>query len=354
MAFLHQITGTTPAAYGEGGTFYYGSGRPGVQQTPSQAGARERARPTLDVMSDHSTGAGGNPELREFLRSRRARITPEDAGLFPQPGARRVPGLRREEVAQLAGVSVDYYVRLERGRSLNVSDAVLDAVARALRLNDTERSHLFAVARPTRAKRRPMPAQRVRPGLYRVLETMTSTPALVIGHRTDVLAANRMARALFTDFDALPHRERNMARFIFLDDAARELYVNWETSARGTVAALHLYAGRHPHDPLLAELIGELSLRDQDFRRWWADHDVQRRTHGTKRYHHPLVGDLTLDYEALNPTGDPGQTLGLHTAEPGSPSEHALRLLAGWTSEPTTPARPDAASPSRSSASEEG
>ncbi|MBC6470443.1 helix-turn-helix domain-containing protein [Actinomadura alba] len=304
-------------------------------------------------MSDHSAG-GGNTELREFLRSRRARITPEDAGLFPQPGTRRVPGLRREEVAQLAGVSVDYYVRLERGRSLNVSDAVLDAVARALRLNDTERSHLFAVARPTRTKRRPMPPQRVRPGLYRVLETMTGTPALVIGHRTDVLAANRMARALFTDFDALPHRERNMARFIFLDDAARELYVDWEGSARGTVATLHLYAGRHPHDPLLAELIGELSLRDQDFRRWWADHDVQRRTHGTKRYHHPLVGDLTLDYEALNPTGDPGQTLGLHTAEPGSPSEHALRLLAGWASEPTTPARSDAASPSRSSVSEEG
>jgi hypothetical protein len=130
-----------------------------------------------------------------------------------------------------------------------------------------------------------------------------------------------------------PHRERNIARFIFLDEAARELYVGWEASARGTVASLQLYAGRHPHDPRLAELIGELSVRDQDFRRWWAEHDVLRRTYGSKHYHHPVVGDLILDYEALTPDGDPDQTLGLYTAEPGSPSEHALRLLASWTSE---------------------
>jgi transcriptional regulator with XRE-family HTH domain len=303
-------------------------------------------------MSDHSSGAGSNTELREFLRSRRARITPEEAGLSPQPGTRRVPGLRREEVARLAGVSVDYYIRLERGRNLNVSESVLDALARALQLNDTERSHLFAMARPTRKQSRPMPPQRVRPGLHRVLETLTETPALVVGRRTDVLAANRLARALHTDFDALPHRVRNMARFLFLDEAARELYVDWEASARGTVAALHLYAGRHPHDPRLAELIGELSLRDKDFRRWWADHDVLRRTHGTKRFHHPVVGDLTLDYEALNPTGDPDQTLGLYTAEPGSPSEHALRLLASWTSEPVTPTLPGTASQSRPTAYE--
>ncbi|MFE4170500.1 helix-turn-helix transcriptional regulator [Streptomyces sp. NPDC056909] len=282
-------------------------------------------------MSDFSSGAGGNTELREFLRSRRARITPEEAGLSPQPGTRRVPGLRREEVAQLAGVSVDYYVRLERGRTTNVSESVLDAVARALRLDDTERGHLYAVARPTRARRRPLPPQRVRPGLYRVLETVGDAPAMVLGRRMDVLATNRLARALFTDFDALPHRERNMVRYLFLDESARELYIDWESSARGAVASLHLYAGRHPDDPLLAELIGELSLRDQDFRRWWADHDVLRRTHGTKRYHHPVVGDLDLEYEALTPAADPEQTLGLHTAEPGSPSEQALRLLASWT-----------------------
>ena len=285
-------------------------------------------------MSGQSPGTGVHTELREFLRSRRARITPEEAGLSPQPGTRRVPGLRREEVAQLAGVSVDYYVRLERGRSLNVSNAVLDALARALSLNETERGHLFTVARPTRARRRPMPPQRVRPGLYRVLESLTDIPAMVLGRRLDVLASNRMARALITDFDVLPQRGRNMARYMFLDEDARELYSDWEAGARGTVAALHLYAGRHPDDPRLAELVGELSVRDADFRRWWADHDVVRYSYGTKRLHHPVVGDLTLDYEALAVTDDPEQSLSLHTAEPGSPSEQALRLLASWTGEP--------------------
>ncbi|MGW2054229.1 helix-turn-helix transcriptional regulator [Streptomyces sp. NPDC001840] len=296
-----------------------------------------------------SSGPGGNSELREFLRSRRARITPEAVGLSPQPGTRRVPGLRREEVAQLAGVSVDYYVRLERGRGANVSEAVLDAVARALLLDDTERAHLYALARPARSRRRPLPPQRVRAGLYRILDTLGDTPALILGRRTDVLAANRLARAFYTDFDALPHRERNMARFIFLDEAARELYTDWEHSARGTVAALHLYAGAHPHDPQLAELIGELSVRDTDFRRWWADHDVLERTYGAKRYRHPLVGELTLDYEAFHPTGDPDQILGVHTAEPGSPSEHALRLLANWTAGPAAAASPEEASRTPSS-----
>ena len=296
-------------------------------------------------MSDHPSGAEGNTELREFLRSRRARITPEEAGLSPQPGVRRVPGLRREEVAQLAGVSMDYYVRLERGRDINASEAVLDALARALCLSDTERDHLIALARPVRTRRRPVPPQSVRPGLYRVLESLTDTPALVVGRRRDVLASNRLARALFTDFDALPRRERNMARYLFLDEGARELYVDWETAGRGTVAALHLYAGRYPNDPQLAELIGELSLRDKDFRRWWAQHDVFRHTYGAKRLHHPVVGALTVDYEALTVTDDPEQTLALHTAEPGSASEHALHLLASWTSEPAT--RTDTASVDR-------
>ncbi|QIQ02595.1 helix-turn-helix transcriptional regulator [Streptomyces liangshanensis] len=297
-------------------------------------GAGPGGQGAADARPGGSPAGGGNSELREFLRSRRARVTPEDAGLPPHPGTRRVPGLRREEVAQLAGVSVDYYVRLERGRGTNVSESVLDAVARALRLDDTERGHLFALARPTRKLARPLPPQRVRPGMYRILDTLTGTPAQVIGRRLDVLASNAMARALFADFDALPQRERNMARFIFLDDAARELYADWAATARGTVAALHLYAGRNPHDPRLAELIGDLSLGDQDFRRWWADHDVLRRTYGSKRYHHPLVGDLTLDYEALTPTADPDQMLGIYTAEPGSPSAQALSLLASWIQEP--------------------
>jgi hypothetical protein len=234
-------------------------------------------------------------------------------------------------------VSVDYYVRLERGRNLNVSESVLDALARALQLNDIERGHLFTVARRRRGQRGPLAPQRVRTGMRHLLSALTGVPALVLGRRLDVLDSNHLARALYTDFEALPSGERNMARFVFLDEVARELYVDWADAARGIVATLHLYAGSHPHDPQLAELIGDLSLRDQDFRRWWADHDVFRREHGTKRYHHPVVGELTLAYEALTPTDDPDQTLGLHTAEPGSPSEQALRLLASWTSEPARP-----------------
>ncbi|MFC1408329.1 helix-turn-helix domain-containing protein [Streptacidiphilus sp. N1-12] len=298
-------------------------------------------------MDQRSTGATGaaedSNELRDYLRSRRARITPAEAGL-PQTGARRVPGLRREEVAMLAGVSVDYYVRLERGRNLNVSEAVLDAVARALRLNAVERDHLFTLARPTRARRRPAPPQRVRTGLLRVVEQWTESPAILIGHRNDVLACNRLARVFYTDFDALPRHERNMTRYLFLDESARELYTDWESAARGSVAGLHLYAGRHQDDPRLAELVGELSVRDRDFRRWWADHDVLRRSHGSKSYHHPVAGDLTLEYEVFNPTGDPDLTLGLYTVEPGSPSQQALRLLADWTAEPAPPRRPAAAS----------
>lgn len=277
------------------------------------------------------TAPGANVELREFLRSRRARLSPENAGLPARVGNRRVPGLRREEVAQLAGVSVDYYVRLERGRNVNVSESVLDALARALQLNPTERSHLFTVAKPTRARRRPLPPLRVRAGLQRVVDSMVGIPAVLLGHRMDVLASNHLARALYFDFDDAPPRDRNMARFIFLDDAARGLYADWEGAARGVVASLRLYAGRHPNDPQLAELIGELSLRDEDFRGWWADHDVFQRSHGTKVYRHPVVGEMTLAYETLTPTGDPDLVLGLSTAQPGSPSEVALRLLDSWS-----------------------
>ncbi|MGW1916808.1 helix-turn-helix domain-containing protein [Streptomyces sp. NPDC002076] len=270
-----------------------------------------------------------NTELREFLRSRRAKITPQEAGLEPQAGARRVQGLRREEVARLAGVSVDYYVRLERGRPLNVSASVLDAVARALRLNDLERTHLFRLAKPALTRPRPLPRQRVRPGLRLLVESLTDVPALVYGRRLDVLASNQLARALYTDFEALPVRSRNMARLAFLDDGFRSLYADWEEAARGIVASLRLYAGRHPHDPALAELVGELAVRDTDFRRWWASNDVFQRTHGTKHYHHPVVGDLILGYEAFTPADDPEQTLGVSTAEPGSPSAERLSLLAG-------------------------
>ncbi len=272
-------------------------------------------------------------EIREFLRTRRARITPDQAGLAPHGGARRVPGLRREEVAQLAGVSVDYYIRLERGRTQNVSETVLDAVARALQLDDTERAHLFDLAQPTTARtrrKRPLAPQRVHPVLYRTLDSLT-VPAVVQGRRTDVLAANRLAHALYTDFEARPRRERNFARFVFLDEAARTLYADWERVAGDCLAMLRLYAGRHPDDPQLTELIGELSLHSDAFRRMWADHDVIAHTTGTKRLHHPLVGDLTLDYLVLAVEGDPEQTLTVYTPEPASPSAEALGLLASWT-----------------------
>ncbi|MFJ9379965.1 helix-turn-helix transcriptional regulator [Streptomyces sp. NPDC101455] len=278
--------------------------------------------------------------IREFLTTRRARITPQQAGVVSAGGVRRVPGLRREEVARLAGVSVEYYTRLERGRAGQVSETVLDAISRALQLDDIERAHLFTLARPASPahRRRPMSPQRVRPGLYRLLDTLDHVPAMIQGRRMDVLASNKMGRALFADFDARPHRDRNMARYVFLDAHAPELLVDWERSAGDCVAHLHLYAGRHPDDPQLTELIGELSLRSPQFRHLWGNPDVVCHGMGTKRFHHPLVGDLTLDHEVLGISGDPDQALVVYTPEPASPSAEALNLLGSWTGTPTDPA----------------
>lgn len=283
------------------------------------------------------TEGSASDDLREFLRTRRARISPQDAGLPPQLGPRRVPGLRREEVALLAGISAEYYERFERGRTKNVSTSVLDAIARALRLDDAERSHLYALAGPARVRRTAPAAlapQQVRPGLLRVLESIDDVPALVFGRRFDVLASNTMARAFYTDFDALPAGERNLIRFLFTAPA-RDLYHDWAAAARSTVASLRAYAGTHPNDPRLAELVGDLSVRDSDFRSWWADHDVFVRSHGSKRYHHPIVGELELGYEAFAPVGESDQVLGIHTVEANSPSADALRLLASWTASAT-------------------
>lgn len=280
-----------------------------------------------------------NAELRDFLRTRRARLNIDDVDIGGTGRPRRVPGLRREEVAQLAGVSVDYYSRLEQGRHLNVSDEVLDAVARALQLDETERAYLFRIAKTNvrrPGRRTPAPVQRVRPGVWRILETLDDvTPAFVFGRRMDVLAANKLARALLTDFGALPLRDRNLLRYTFLDESTRELFVDWEGVAKDNVGTLRLDAGRHPDDPVLMELVGELSVKSPEFRRWWADHNVRERTHGTKHYHHPLVGEITLQYESVALLGDPDQTLCLYTAEAGSPSETALQLLANWTGEPS-------------------
>ncbi|WP_326670403.1 MULTISPECIES: helix-turn-helix transcriptional regulator [unclassified Streptomyces] len=271
-------------------------------------------------------------DLGDFLRSRRARIQPEDVGLNSY-GRRRVPGLRREEVAQLAGVSVDYYIRLEQGRGPSVSDAVLDAIARVLRLDGTEHAYLRTVARPAARKAAPSAAQRVRPGLRLLLDTLDRAPAFVLGRRMDVLAWNALADAL-VGFSRMAAGERNMPRQTFLEPAARELYPDWPAVAAETVAYLRLDAGLHPDDKQLATLVGELSMKSEEFRRLWADHQVKAKTYGVKRIDHPVVGGLTLPYETLGVPGDPGQSLVVYTPEPGSETAERVALLASWAAAP--------------------
>ncbi|MFG2416720.1 helix-turn-helix domain-containing protein [Streptomyces goshikiensis] len=278
-------------------------------------------------------------EIREFLRTRRARITPEQAGIAPHAGPRRVPGLRREEVAQLAGVSVDYYIRLERGRTQGVSEAVLDAVARALHLDDpnapTSATLPIPPPLPGPAASDPSPRNESAPPSTGPWTHSASPPSSRAGAW---MAANPLGYALFADFASRPHHDRNFARFVFLDQAALSLSTDWERVAGDTVASLRLYAGRHADDPQLTELIGELSLHSDTFRRLWADHDVRAHATGTKRLHHPLVGDLTLDYVVLAAEDDPEQSLAIYTPEPASPSAEALGILASWTSTSTTAA----------------
>ncbi|TDP91853.1 helix-turn-helix transcriptional regulator [Labedaea rhizosphaerae] len=264
-------------------------------------------------------------DLTEFLRTRRARMRPEDVGLPPFGGRRRVPGLRREELAQLAGVSVDYYVRLEQGRTNNVSREVLDAVARALRLDPTEREHLHRLAHPQRTPVRP---QQVRPAVQHLLDALDRVPAFVLGRNMTVLAWNEPARLVVADFAVLPAKERNMARQAFLAPQARELYVDWPQVARETVAYLRMSSGQRPDDAELAELVADLSAGSEEFRRLWASHDVKDKAHGTKRLRHPLVGEFTVEYETLPLPGDPDQVIVTYTAPPGSAAAEALHRLA--------------------------
>ncbi len=272
-------------------------------------------------------------EIRDFLISRRARITPEQAGLPAYGGNRRVSGLRREEVAMLAGVSVDYYIRMERGNARGVSDSVLENLARALRLDDAERAHLYDLARAAnngaRAPRRPA-RQQVRPAVQRLLDAMTMAPVYVRNARMDVLAANRLGRALFAPLFGSPAKPVNLARFIFLDPAAAEFYQEWDRLASDTVALLRAEAGRNPTDRALSDLIGELSTRSDIFRIRWADHNVRQHKSGIKHFHHPVVGDISLAYESLELVADPGLVLNGYSAEPGTASEDALSLLASW------------------------
>lgn len=267
--------------------------------------------------------------LGEFLQARRAQVSPDAAGVASF-GRRRVPGLRREELAALAGVSVDYYVRLEQGRAAHPSAEVLDAIARALQLEEVERRHLHDLAAPPATRRRGAAPEHVTPGLRLLVAQLDDIPAIVLGRRMDVLAWNPLAAALMGDPSRLPADHRNMARIMLLEPGSRELYVEWERHARETVGYLRHCAGRHPDDPGIASLVGELSVKSKQFARWWADHLVREKSAGTKRFRHPVVGELTLAYETLVPPGSPDQALVTYTAEPGSESETALRLLASW------------------------
>lgn len=286
-------------------------------------------------------------EIRDFLTTRRARITPEQAGLTLSPlaGARRVPGLRREEVARLAGVSVPYYTRLERGDARGATDAVLDAVAAALLLDDAERAHLFDLVRAanatTAAARTPRhPARRtLRPELWNMLDAMTGVPAYIRNGRLDLLGGNALARALFAPVFNSPARPVNSARFTFLDPAAAEFYPDWDAVADQSVATLRAEVGRNPHDRALSDLIGELSTRGNTFDRRWARHEVRRHRAGAKRITHPLVGDMTFTYETMQLTADEGLYLIVCGVAPGSRDADALSLLTSWDT-PTQAAAP--------------
>ena len=287
-----------------------------------------------------------NRELADFLRRARAAVDPARAGLPADERIRRVPGLRREEVALLAGVSTDYYTRLEQGRRIVPSPGVVDAVARALDLDAAGRAHLGHLVGPGPVVRpRSVPTvQRVRPGLHQFLEALDGTPALILGRRTEVLATNRLARALIADFDRMPPRERSYARWMFLSDEARERFADWEVQARSVVESLRLDVGSHPDDPATDALIVELREAAPEFRQGWDEHRVYQRTFGTKRFRHPMVGELTLDYETLTLPGDPDQALYVYTAQAGTASRQALDLLASWALVPSVDRAPTAES----------
>lgn len=284
-------------------------------------------------------------EVREFLMSRRAKVTPEQAGL-PGGANRRVAGLRRTEVATLAGVSVEYYAKLERGAIGGASSSVLDAIATALQLDDTERTHLFDLARAAdgvplsgRPRRRTGKSTVSRPSLTWVLQSITEGVAFVRDQHQDLLATNELGRAFYSPLIGDGGRTPNLARFQFLDPASRDFYPDWDAFAGMCVAIMRAEAGRDPHDRGLHDLVGELSTRSDTFRQLWGAHDVRTHGSGTKRFQHPVAGELTLAYEELKITADPGQVLMVYTAEPGSPSAERLKLLASWAATETATAR---------------
>lgn len=312
---------------------------PGTAST-SQPAARDRTVEAMDVRAD----------TREFLTTRRGRITPDRAGLPAYGGHRRVPGLRREEVAMLAGVSIDYYTRMERGNLTGVSEEILESLASALQLDEAERGHLFDLARTAnqsgaaRSRARQAPPPQLRPVVQRILDSLQGAPAFVRNGRLDVLGANLLGKALYSPlYDSpvrVPGAPVNTARFQFLDPRGARAF--WgdaaDRMAHDAVAILRAQAGHDPYDKRLTDLVGELSTRSEDFRRLWASHDVRYHRSGTKVFHHPVVGLLELDYEALELPADAGLQLNVYTAVPGSPSEDGLKLLASWAA--TTFAEP--------------
>jgi transcriptional regulator with XRE-family HTH domain len=274
-------------------------------------------------------------EVRDFLTSRRAKVSPEGAGLPAYGGNRRVPGLRREEVAMLAGVSVDYYTRLERGNLGGASESVLGALSEALHLDEAERAHLFDLARsanvPARRARHRSTEPSVRANVQRIVDAMSGIPAFVRDGRLDVLGANQLGYALYSELFRDPVRPVNHARYVFLNPGAPNFYWDWDTVADDTVAILRAEAGRNPYDRALTDLIGELSTRSVPFRTRWASHNVRFHRSGIKRFHHPAVGDLELNYEAMELPADPGLRILTYSADPGSSSADGLQLLAAWS-----------------------
>jgi transcriptional regulator with XRE-family HTH domain len=275
-------------------------------------------------------------DIREFLTSRRDRLTPQQAGLPDFGGRRRVKGLRREEVALLAGMSTEYYVRLERGNAAGVSEAVLNGISRALRLDEAEHAHLYALVRAANQgadpgrRRGPSRAQRVQPHVHQLIDAMTNVPVFVQNGRLDAVATNRLGSALFSEMFVSPQRPMNAARFTFLDPRARTFYRDWEGNARQIVALLRAEAGRSPYDRILSDLVGELATRSDLFRTLWASHDVHEHRAGLKSVHHPVVGDLDLTFEAMDLSSDRGLQLLAFSTAPGSPSHDGLQLLASW------------------------
>jgi transcriptional regulator with XRE-family HTH domain len=273
-------------------------------------------------------------QVREFLISRRERISPAQAGLPAYGGNnRRVKGLRREEVALLAGVSIDYYIRMERGHLTGASEAVLDGIASALQLDEAERAHLFDLARaaqPAPPRRRRSNTSGITDGIQQILDAITDAPAWVRNARHDMLAANRLARALYAPVLADPRRPANNARFVYLDPTARRFFADWDRAADDIAAMLRSEAGSNPHDKQLIELIGELSTRSEEFRSRWAAHNVRFHRTGRKTIHHPVAGTLDLDFEAMEFPAHPGLTLLAYTAAAGTPTADSLKMLASW------------------------